>query len=97
MAIRSKFVAQTGVGASEGIDIEDTNDIRISYAVVVEGTVTYTVQHSVGGDAYVDNLDNAAKAITADGNYIFPVQKVRVNVTAGAGTATLHLRQLVVA
>lgn len=96
MPIKNKFVIQTGVGESEPIDIRDTNDIRISYVVVVSGTVTYSVQHSVGGDAFLDNTDNAGQTNTQDGNYIFPVQKIRVNVTAGAGTATLHVRQLVV-
>lgn len=97
MPIRSKFVVQSVVGASEAIDVEDTNDIRISYVVVVTGTVTYTVQHSIGGDAFVDNTDNQARTDNRDGNYVFPVQKIRVNVTAGTGTATLHVRQLVVA
>lgn len=96
MPIKNKFVIQTGVGASEAIDVQDTNDIRISYVVVVSGTVTYSVQHSVGGDAFLDNTDTTAQTTTQDGNYIFPVQKIRVNVTAGSGTATLHVRQLVV-
>ena len=96
MPIKNKFVVQTGVGASEAIDVQDTNDIRISYVVVVSGTVTYSVQHSVGGDAFLDNTDNTAQTTTQDGNYVFPVQKIRVNVTAGTGTATLHVRQLVV-
>lgn len=95
MPIKSKFVIQTGVGASEAIDIQDTSELRISYAVVVSGTVTYSVQHSIGGDAFLDNTDNTNQTTTQDGNYVFPVQKVRVNVTAGAGTATLHVRQLV--
>ena len=96
MPIKNKFVAQTGVGESDAIDIQDTNDIRISYQVNVTGTVTYSVQHSVGGDVFIDNSDNTAQTTSQDGNYVFPVQKVRVNVTAGTGTATLHLRQLVV-
>ena len=96
MPIKNKFVIQTGVGPSDAIDILDTSDIRISYQVNVTGTVTYTVQHSVGGDVFIDNNDNANQTTSQDGNYIFPVQKVRVNVTAGTGTATLHIRQLVV-
>jgi len=96
MSIPSKFVSKTGVGASAAIDVLDTNDIRISYSVVVSGTVTYTVQHSVGGDAFVDNTDNKDQTTTQDGNYVMPVQKVRVNNTAGTGTTTLHVRQLVV-
>lgn len=96
MSIKNKFVEQTGVGASEAINILDTNDIKISYVVVVTGTVTYTIQHSIGDDAFVDNTDNLNKTANADGNYIFPVQKIRVNVTAGTGTAKLIVRQLVV-
>ncbi len=96
MAIKTKFVAQTGTGASAAIGIEDTNDLRISYAVGVSGTVTYTVQHSLDGITYFDNSDNAAQTTAKDGNYVFPVRDVRVNVTAGSGTATLHVRQLVV-
>lgn len=96
MPIKSKFVIQTGVGESDAIDVEDTNDIRISYVVIVSGTVTYSVQHSIGGDAFLDNTDNTGQISTQDGNYVFPVQKIRVNVTAGAGIATLHVRQLVI-
>ncbi len=95
MTVKTKFVAQTGVGASAAIGIEDTNDLRISYVVIVAGTVTYSVQHSLDGLAYFDNNDNTAQTTSQDGNYIFPVRDVRVNVTAGSGTATLHVRQLV--
>lgn len=95
MTIQSKFVSQTGVGDSEAISISDTNTIRISYAVSVNGTVTYTVQHSLDGNEFFDNTDNAARTVAADGNYVFPVRDVRVKVTAGSGTATLHVRQLI--
>lgn len=95
MAIKTKFVSVTGVGPSAAIGIEDTNDIRISYAIKVTGTVTWTVQHSLDGITYFDNTDNAAQTTSQDGNYVFPVRDVRVNITAGSGTATLHVRQLV--
>ena len=95
MTIKTMFVAQTGTGASAAIGIFDTNEIRVSYAVAVTGTVTYTVQHSLDGATYFDNTDNFAQTTSQDGNYAFPVRDVRVNVTAGAGTATLHVRQLV--
>lgn len=97
MALPSKFVQQVGVGASKGISIFDTSDIRISYAVVVvSGSVTYTVQHSLGNGDFVDNTDNQAQTTTRDGNYVFPVQEIRVNVTAGTGTVRLHVMQFVV-
>lgn len=97
MALPSRFETQVGVGASKAISIFDTADIRISYAVViVSGSVTYTVQHSLGNDDFVDNTDNQGQSTTRDGNYVFPVQKIRVNVTAGTGTVRLHVMQFVV-
>ncbi len=96
MGIRSKFVIQTGVGEGDPIDILDTNDIKISYACIVTGTVTYTVQHSLADQEFMDNDDNKGNTVTADGNYIFPVQQVRVNVTAGTGSVKFIVRQLVV-
>lgn len=95
MTIKTQFVAQTGTGQSSAINIYDTNTLRISYGISVSGTVTYTVQHSLDGITYFDNTDNSAQTTSQDGNYVFPVRDVRVNVTAGSGTATLHVRQLV--
>lgn len=96
MSIQTKFVAQTGAGNSSAIDVMDTNDVRISYAVSVSGTVNYTVQHSLDGITYFDNTDTAAQTTSQDGNYVFPVRDVRVKVNSGSGTATLHVRQLVI-
>lgn len=96
MSIKSKFVEQVGVGASASINILQSNDIRISYGVEVTGTVTYTVQHNLNGVAFFDNTDSLNKTANIDGNYIFPVAKVRLNVTAGTGTAKLYVMQLVV-
>ncbi len=96
MSILSKAVDQVGVGESEAIGIEDTNDIRISYACGITGTVNYTVQHSLDGIRFFDNADNASKTIDGDGNYVFPVRAVRVKVNSGSGTVQLYLRQLVV-
>ena len=57
MSIQTKFVIQVGVGASDAIGIDDTNEIRISYGVAISGSVTYTVQHSLDGITYFDNPD----------------------------------------
>lgn len=94
MTILNQFKIQTGVGQSDGIFIQDTaGDLRISYAVVVTGTVTYTVQHSLGDDVFINNTDVQGATAHEDGNYIFPVQQVRVDVTAGTGTAKLFVMQ----
>ena len=96
MGIKSKFTEQLVVGASKPIKIEDTTDIKISYACIVTGTVTYSVQHSLDGINFIDNTDVLNATTTRDGNYIFPVQSIRVNITAGAGSVKMHVRQLVV-
>ncbi len=97
MSLPSTFVTQVGVGASDAISIMDTADIRISYAVIiVSGSCTYTVQHSLGNQDFVNNTDNQNQTTTQDGNYVFPVQEVRVNVTAGTGTVRLVLIQQVI-
>ena len=96
MSVISQFVIQDGVGFSEPIDIRDSTDIKISYAVSVTGSPTYTVQHSLDGEAFFDNPDNASKTTPNDGNYVFPVRSVRVHLVSGTGTATLYVRQLVV-
>ena len=45
MTIKTRFVAQTGTGASDAIDIFDTNSIRVSYAVSLSGSATSQVPH----------------------------------------------------
>lgn len=96
MSVQTETASVTGVGASAPIQLKDTNDVRVAYAVSATGTVTFTVQHTLEGIIWFDNEDNTGRTASCDGNYSFPVQAVRVNITAGTGTATLIVRQLVV-
>ena len=93
MTIQSNTIPHTGVGASLAADIYDTSDIRVSYAVIVTGTVNYTVQHSLDGINFFDNSDNTAQTTSQDGNYVFPVRAVRVNINSGAGSIVFNVRQ----
>lgn len=93
MAIRSFTTTQSAVGASEVADIYDTEDIRISYAVIVTGTVNYTVQHSLDGENFFDNSDNTSQTTSQDGNYVFPIRAVRVNINSGSGSVVFNVRQ----
>lgn len=93
MAIRSFATTLAAVGNSEVADIFDTVDIRISYAVVVTGTVNYTVQHSLDGINFFDNSDNTAQTTSQDGNYVFPIRAVRVKLNSGSGSVVFNLRQ----
>lgn len=84
-----RVVSVTGVGQSDAVRPLPGNPFNVGFGVVVSGTVTYTVQHTFDGvnwfnhDAVADAVDNQ------DGNYAYPVAGIRVNVTAGTGSATL--------
>ncbi len=93
MTIKSNTIPHASVGASIAADIFDTADIRISYAVIVTGTVNYTVQHSLDGVNFFDNSDNTSQTTSQDGNYIFPIRAVRVNINSGAGSVVFNVRQ----
>lgn len=81
-------VAQTGVAASGAILLEG-NFSRVGFGVVTSGTVTYTVQHTFDGTNWFDHEFTVGKTASDDGNYAFPIAGIRLNVTAGTGTATL--------
>ena len=93
MSIRSFATTLSEVGVSEVADIYDTEDIRISYAVIVTGTVNFTVEHSLDGVNFFANGDNTSKAVSSDGNYVFPIRAVRVRINSGAGSVVLNVRQ----
>lgn len=95
MSVQSKSVSQAVVGESEAIDIFETKEIRVSYGVTVTGSVVYTVQHSLNGITFYDNTDNTAQTTSRDGNYIFPVRSVRVNLVSGTGSVVLDIRQAI--
>jgi len=86
-------VSVTGVAASSSIKVLNHNPVHIGFGVVVSGTVTYTVQHTFDGTNWFDHEFVAGLSANADGNYAFPVSDIRLNVTAGTGTATLSLIQ----
>ena len=81
-------------------------DFKIGFGVVVDGTVTYSVRHTFDSpsdfNGSVDYAANAdwfdhefvfAQSISEDGNYNYPIQGIMIDVTAGAGTATLKALQ----
>jgi hypothetical protein len=83
-------ISQTGVGNSAATKVDTfIAPFNIGFGVVVTGTVTYTIQHSFDGTDWFNHPDVAAETANADGNYAFPVQYLRVSVTAGTGTAAM--------
>jgi hypothetical protein len=80
--------SRTGTGQSGSITPEG-HFTRLGFGVVVSGTVTYTVQHTFDGTNWFDHEFVTTRTANDDGNYAFPVAAIRLNVTAGTGTATL--------
>ena len=74
-----------------------------SLGVVLSGgaVLTYSVQHTLDDifdstvtPVWFDNTTLTAKTTSSDGNYLFPVRAVRLNVTAyTSGSATLTVIQ----
>lgn len=97
--MKVQIVSQTGIGSSEAI-VMNTNctPFNVGFGVVVDGTVTYSVQHTfddpaVGFTTWFTHPTVVNENANADGNYAFPVTGVKVVVTADTGTATLNLVQ----
>lgn len=92
-----KTISKTGTGTTAWYPVDRAqNPFNASVSVVVNGTVTYDVEHTF------DDIFNSAVtpvafkhatlvAQTANGNsnYAFPVRAVRLNNTAGTGTTSL--------
>ena len=97
-------LTQTGTGSS-GVYIPDTflNPFNIGIGCIVTGTVTFTVQHtfddvfsptfSAGSATWFPNSGITDKSANTDGNYAYPVNGIRVTVTAGTGSVTVKLLQ----
>ena len=97
--MKVQIISKTGTGASTPIVINtNCTPVNIGMGIVVTGTVTYTVQRSyddpsVGFTTWFDDAVIAAKSANFDGSLLIPVTGVRLNVTAGTGTATMNLVQ----
>jgi hypothetical protein len=92
--MRSVTLSQTGVGYTNGYVADNyISPFNIGFGVAISGAVTYTVQHTFDGFTWFDHPTVAAQTANADGNYAFPVQQVRLSITAGLGSAALTLIQ----
>jgi hypothetical protein len=87
-------LTQTGVGNTAAYTLDVFVDpFNIGFGVVVTGTVTYTVQHSFDGVNWFNHPNVVGQTANADGNYAFPIHYIRLDVSAGTGTAAMTLIQ----
>jgi len=98
--MRPVVVSQTGVGAR----IIPVDYLQVAFSVgvgvTVTGTVTFSIEHT-----YDDALNpavtpiwfaptaDAGKTANYDKGFVTPIRAVRLNVTAGTGTAVMTVLQ----
>ena len=99
--MRPQVIKQTGTGSTAWIPLDyKQSPFNVGFGVVVTGTVTYDIEHTFE-DVFDSSITPTAfqhstvvgQSANANSNYAFPIRAVRVNVTAGTGSATLTLLQ----
>jgi len=105
--MRPITLTQTGVGQSDPARLNfKSEDFKVGLGATVDGTVTYTIQHTFDDPKdftskanynsnanWFDHDQLAGLSANANGNYEFPIQATRINVTSGTGTVTLVILQ----
>lgn len=92
-------VSQTGVGTSAAIPLDIHGRPEVSLQVNATGTVTWKVEQTLndpaGSPVWFDHPDAnmVAQTVSRQGNYAYIPRAVRLNVTAGTGTAQLTVIQ----
>ena len=99
--MRPVVITKSGTGTSNWIPLDfKQSPFNVGFGVVVNGTITYTVEHTFD-DVYDSSVTPvafshssiSAKSINADGNYAFPVRAIRLNNTTGTGGTTITILQ----
>ena len=98
--MRPQVIQQTGTGSTAWIPVDyKQSPFNVGFGVVVDGTVTYDIEHTfddifeVQSPVAFKHATLVSQTANKDGNYAFPIRAVRVNVTAGTGSVTVTLLQ----
>jgi len=98
--MRPQTVSFTGVGTSVPVKLDVYALPQVALQVNVTGTVTYTVQQTLddpesSSATWFDHPDTnlVAQTVARQGNYAYLPRGIRLNVTAGSGSATLIVIQ----
>ena len=99
MSFNTYTINSVSAGRTVNMDFRQ-NPFNVSVAAVVNGTATYSVQHTfenlANGTAVIFMQNSNLNGTTATGatNYAFPVTGIRGNVTAlGSGSVTFTFIQ----
>lgn len=99
--MRPKSITKTGTGTTAWYPVDFAQQVvNIGLGVVVNGTITYDIEHT-----FDDVFDPAvtpvafkhatlvAQTANKDGSYVAPIRALRINNTAGTGSTTLTIIQ----
>ena len=99
--MRPQIISITGTGTTAWIPLDyKQNPFNIGFGVVVNGTITYDVEHTFD-DVFDSTITPVAfkhstltgQTSNKDSNYAFPIRAIRLNNTAGTGTSTITILQ----
>ena len=96
--MKVQTVSKTGTGSTDAIVINtNVTPVNIGFAVVVSGTVNYSVQYTYdspsGFTTWFDDATITSKTGNEDGSINFPITGLKVLVNSGSGTVTLSVVQ----
>lgn len=97
--MKVQTVSRTGTGSTDAIVINtNVTPVNIGFAVIVTGTVNYSVQityddPAVGFSTWFDDTTITSKTGNEDGSISFPVTGIKTLVNSGTGTVTMKVVQ----
>jgi hypothetical protein len=102
--MRPITVSQTDAGSTGAVPLNlSVNPFNVSMAVVVTGTVDYTVQYTFDDvwsptynpatGTWFNHASLDAQTTNQTGNFAFPVAAIRLTVNSGPDTATMTVIQ----
>ncbi|MCK5644874.1 MAG: hypothetical protein KAJ19_29005 [Gammaproteobacteria bacterium] len=71
------------------IDRKPENFKALFHTIVTAGTPTYDVEYSINGIDFIILNNLTGLTTSQDTTMVFPVEAVRVNITAGTGTVKI--------
>jgi hypothetical protein len=99
--MRPQVIKKSLTGTTAWIPLDyKQSPFNIGLAVVVNGTITYDIEHTFD-DVFDSTITPTAfkhstlvsQTTNKDGNYAFPIRAIRLNNTAGTGDTTLTILQ----
>ncbi len=97
--MKVQVVSRTGAGSTTPIVINtNCTPVNIGFAVIVTGTVNYSVQFTyddpeLGFSTWFDDATITSKTGNEDGYINFPVTGLKVLVNSGTGSVTFKVVQ----